>query len=252
MTTDEKRDGLPRYLIIALILLPFLVWIGREIFTGQLIGYFRALDFADMVILTPIYIAVLLYLWTHLQRHEAGAALLIAFGVFGMLFIFGQGLHVAGNSINTFMTEVRDYKAITPPDAYALIFFMDEVLSHLVLFGAMIGILAVWLIFDVVVGAPALLPQNRLFLLAAGLMFGGVLAYALIEARSAYVIVALAGVLGGIWLVLWRRSGLGFRDFLQDRPFRTFAVVLVVGTVLVMGVWALIFGGFPQPSDVGL
>ena len=86
--------------------------------------YFRAVDFADMTLLTPIYIAVILYLWVHMQRHDASTPMLLTFGAFGALFLFGQGLHVAGNSINTVMTEVRDYKPITPKDAYDLIFFI--------------------------------------------------------------------------------------------------------------------------------
>ena len=64
------------------------------------------------------------------------------------------------------------------------------------LFGAVIGLIAVWLIFDAKIVAPPLLPDNRLFLLLAGLVFGVVMAYAVIEARTPYVIVAMIGVLG--------------------------------------------------------
>ena len=251
MSTDKKR-GLPLYIIVLILLLPLFVWLGREILSGKLVWYFRAVDFADMTLLTPIYIAVILYLWVHMKRHDASTAMLLAFGAFGALFLFGQGLHVAGNSINTFMTEVRDYKPIIPKDAYDLIFFIDEVLSHLVLFSAVIGLIAVWLIFDARIAAPPLLPDNRWFLLLAGLVFGVVMAYAMIEARTPYVIIAMIGVLGGLWLWFWRKSGLSAGEFVAHRPFRTFVLILVISTAGMMLIWLLVFGGFVQPSEVGL
>jgi hypothetical protein len=250
--STEKKSGISRYLIVLILLLPLVIWLGRVIVEGRLIWYFRAADLADMVILTPIYIAVLLYLWIYMKRHEASTEMLVAFGIFGTLFIFGQGLHVAGNTINTFMTEVRDYKSIMPKDAYALIFFIDEVLSHLVQFGAMIGLIAVWLAFDAFIEAPALLPNNRRFLLGAGLLFSGVLAYGLIEARTPYMIIAVVGVLSGLWIWLWRRSGFPVGQFVKDRPFRKLAIILTVGCSALMLAWALIFGGFVQPSELGL
>ncbi len=250
--SNEKKSGIPRYLIVLILLLPLFIWLGRVIIGARLVWYFRGADFADMVILTPIYIAVLLYLWIYMNRHDASMEMLVAFGIFGTLFIFGQGLHVAGNSINTFMTEVRDYESITPKDAYALIFFIDEVLSHLVLFGAMIGLIAVWLAFDSFIEAPPLLPNNRWFLLGAGLLFSGVLVYALIEARTPYMIIAVVGVLGGLWIWLWRRSDLPVGQFVKDRPFRTLVIILTVACSALMMAWAVVFGGFVQPSELGL
>lgn len=249
--SNDRKGGIPRFIIILILLLPLFVWLGLEVLSGRLIWYFRAVDFADMVILTPIYIAVLLYLWIHMKRHDASSGMLIAFGAFGTLFIFGQGLHVAGNSINTFVTEVRDYKSIIPKDAYDLIFFIDEVLSHLVLFDAIIGLLAVWLIFDVRLPAPTLLPDNRWFTLLAGLVFGAVLAYATIEAQTPYVVVAVMGVLGALWLWLWRTSSVPARDFVAQRPFRTFVIILIFGSAGMMLIWLLVFGEFVQPSEIG-
>ena len=250
--TDENRGHVPRALIVLILLVPLFVWIGREILGGRLIWYFRAVDFADMTILTPIYIAVVLYLWIYMHRNNATTAMLAAFGAFGALFLVGQGQHVAGNSINTFMTEVRDYKPITPDDAYELIFFIDEILSHWVLFGAMIGLISTWLVFDARIAARPLLPDKLWLLLLAGLIFGLTLGYALIEARTPYIIVAVLGALGGTWLWLWRQSGQSFAGFIENRPYRKFVLILMLTTTGMMLIWLVVFGGFVQPSEVGL
>ncbi|MGB3715684.1 MAG: hypothetical protein WA996_14745, partial [Candidatus Promineifilaceae bacterium] len=69
-------------------------------------------------------------------------------------------MHVTGNAINTFATEVRDYRALLPDDLYRLIYFLDEQLSHAILFAAITGLIACWLIFDRLALAQPILPQS--------------------------------------------------------------------------------------------
>ncbi|MFC2043534.1 hypothetical protein ACFLUA_05240 [Chloroflexota bacterium] len=239
-------------LIIFIVLVPIAMWIGREFAFGKLIGYMRAQDAADIAILSPIYLAIILYLGYYVHKHQAPWALVITFIVFGFVFMYGQSMHATANTINTFATEVRDYKEILPKDLYALIFFLDERLSHFILFLGITGLIGCWLVFDQLAIAPPIFPKVPLLIVGIGILFGVVMSYAIIEARMVWILFPIELILGGMWLWFWRRSGLSLRKFLGYRPFTTFVAILLVTTILAMLIWGLYFGGYPQPSEMGL
>ena len=158
--------------------------------------------------------------------------------------------HATANSINTFATEVRDYRHDTPEDACQLICFLDERLSHWLLFAFMTGLITRWLIFDRTAIAPPIVPRHSLFLIALGIIYGIVKAYRLIEARVVPLIVPMFFILMGLWFWYWRRSALPFTEYLGHRPFTTFVAIMSISAVVTMVVWWFIFGGFPQPSEI--
>lgn len=82
-----KKGGVNRKLLILILVLPIFLLIGREIARGDLIAGMRAVDFADMVLLAPLYAAILIYLWYYMWTHKAPQLLLAAFAVFGILFM---------------------------------------------------------------------------------------------------------------------------------------------------------------------
>ena len=251
--SDDKRANRTRILLILfIILLPAALWLGREFLTGGLIMGMRAVDAADMAILTPIYTIILLFLWNYMQKHGAPRWLVVIFLVFGFMFIYGQGIHVTGNAINTYATEVNDYKDQMPKDLYDLIFFLDERLSHLILFVAVTGLIGCWYVWDQLALAPPLMPRPLLILIPMGVLYGVTKAYAVIEARMVWIIFPIVLVLMGMWLWYWRRSRQSLIAYGRHRPFTTFVAVLVFVAIAGMVIWWLYWGGFPQPSEVGL
>ena len=120
----------------------------RELSAGMTIWNFRAVDLADLVLLSPIIVFVLAYLLYYLLRKGVEASILGVFAAFSFVFVFGQAMHWAANSIDTFATEVNDYEPILPEDLDALIFFIDERLSHAILFVGATGLIATWLVAD--------------------------------------------------------------------------------------------------------
>ena len=214
--------------------------------------HFRVNDLADMAIMAPIYIAVLMYLWLHMLRRNAPIRYLVVFLAFTFLFVYGHSMHVTANAINTYSTEVRDYKDIIPPDTYALIFFLDERLSHFLLFVAMTGLICSWFIFDRSAIASPLLPGNRFFLVIIGSVYGFLTGFSLIEAQMAILAVPMVLIMLGMWFWYWRASDLSVGEYIWDRPFTTLVIVIAFSTVVMMAVYALIFDGFPQPSEIGL
>ena len=241
-----------RALLILLIALPFFMLIVREISYGGTIWHFRIVDLGDMVIMSPIYAIIVVFLWFYMLRSDAPNRLLLIFLGFVILFMFGQAMHVTGNSINTFATEVNDYKPILPKDLYELIYFLDEELSHLILVTAATGLMISWLAFDRKELAPPLLPKSPIISVVLGGIYGVVLAYGLIEAQFVWFLIPMLLVMSGFWLWYWRISGLSFGNYLNSRPYTRFFGVIVIATILTTVGYGLIFGGFPQPSEIGL
>lgn len=252
--TEEKKSkrSSKRWLLILIALLPVAILVGRNIVSGSTIGYFRVVDLADLFILAPIYLFILLYLWFRMLKHNAPRWLLVLFIVFGFVFMYGHAIHFTGNSLHTYITEVNDLESAMPPDVFNMIFYLDEIFSHQVLFVGITGLIIAWLLYDQLVEAPPLLPDRLLLIVPLGLLYGAVMADSLIEARSLYLAIPILLAIGGVWAWLWRRSGMSFQQFLRSRPFTTLVAIILLGSVGYLVFWGLIFGGFPQPSEVGL
>jgi hypothetical protein len=247
MTENEKKTN-PHRLLLLILLLPVAAYLFREFVTTSTIWYFRIVDLADLVILTPIYIAVILYLSFNMARSGAPYSLQLMFLIFAFVFITGQAMHFTANSINTYSTEVNDYQSVIPPDTYTLIYFLDEKLSHYILFVAITGLLICWFVFDRLAVAAPIMPGHPLLLLVVGVVLAVVLAYSLIEARAVWLLMPMMTILTGLWLWFWRRSGLPFGKYLTDRPLTTFVGILVIATSILTLGYGLVYSGYPQPS----
>ena len=241
-----------RALLILLIALPVLLLIVREISYGGTIWHFRIVDLGDMLILSPVYAIILVFLWLHMLRSGVPNRLLLFFLGFAILFMFGQAMHVTGNSINTFATEVNNYKPILPEDLYELIYFLDEELSHLILVTAVTGLMICYLAFDRLAIASPLLPETPIISVVLGGLYGFILAYGLIEAQFVWFMFPMLLLMIAFWLWYWRKSGLSFGGYLSSRPYTRVFGVVILATILTTVGYGLLFGGFPQPSEIGL
>jgi len=246
----DKRSS--RLVLALLVVLPFLLLIGRALTEGRTVGYFRVADLADIMILAPLYAGVLLYLWFRMQAYGAPRWLLLFFIVFTIIFLYGNAIHFTGNSINTFVTEVNDYKSQLPPDVYDMVFLLDEQFSHVVLFTGSTGLIAGWLMFEELVKAPPLLPANDLVIGFVAILYGVVQTYTIIEARTLAMAPLIAICLAAVWIWLWRGSGAGLWEFFVSRPFTKLVPIMLLAFTVTMAGYGLWHGGFPQPGEVGL
>jgi hypothetical protein len=252
MAEAEKKSKHHRSLIMLIVILPVVAYLFRELVTTSTIWHFRVVDLADLVVLTPIYIAVILYLFFYMAKAEAPYSLQLTFLIFAFVFITGQAMHFTANSINTYSTEVKDYQSIIPTDTYALIYFLDEKLSHYILFIGITGLLTCWFIFDRLTLAAPIMPGHPLSLSIVGAFLGVVLAYSLIEARAVWLLIPILVILTGLWLWFWRHSALPIRKYLTDHPFTSFVAILMIAALLLTVGYGLIYSGFPQPSETFL
>lgn len=252
--TPQKKKGQRRvnWFLILLILAPLFLLIAREISRGGLIGYMRVADVGDLLLLSPLYAVILIYLLFYMARYQAPATIQIAFIALGFLFIFGQAMHLTANAINTYATEVNDYKELIPEDLYTLIFDLDERLSHWILLAAAIGLIATWFIYDRLEISPPVFPANPIIIVLVGVIWGIVMALSIIEARMVLLSIPVILGLAALWLYYWRRSGQKLAEFAVERPFTGFVAVLIIFSLTFFLIWGVINAGFPQPSELGI
>ena len=253
---DIQNEGKGRrrinWFLVLLLVAPFALLIAREFSRGGLIGYMRVADVGDLLILSPLYGVILIYLLFFMARYQAPARHQIVFITFSFLFIFGQAMHLTANAINTFATEVNDYKEILPEDLYTLIFDLDERLSHWILLAAAVGLIGAWFAYDRLLISPPVFPENLILVVLLGGIWGIVLALSVIEARMVLISIPVILFLAALWIWYWRRSGQKLADYATQRPFTSFIAIFIIFWLTFYLVWGVLNGGFPQPSELGL
>jgi hypothetical protein len=253
MNASERpvlRRGQPRifWLLFLFTLAVTLVTLVGEAFKTRLIGYLRFADFEDMVINGLFYLVSLVLLNDLFARNNTRPRLRIAFLVLSLLFIFGHGMRIASNSVNAFATEIRDYKSIIPADMYALLYFFDENLAHLIIYLSKYGLFACLLLFEVQTLATNETARPQILALGVGILYGLWEAIVFIEGQKLYLVPLVMVGLGAVWAILWRRSRLSFGAFMKTGPVTAFMVGLLV-IPIGLGLWFLLTGGWCEPSQ---
>jgi hypothetical protein len=243
--------GWQRRIFWALFLFTLAVTLGTllgEAFKTRLIGYMRFADFEDMVINGLLFLFSFVLLNDLFVEAKARRGLRVAFLVLSLLFIFGYGMRIASNSVNTFATEIRDYKSIIPADMYALLYFFDENLAHLIIYLSRYGLFACLLILEDQYLASKENARPQLWALATGILYGFWEAIVFLEGQKLYLIPLVMVGLGTVWVILWRQSRLPIGKFMKNGPVTAFMVGLLV-IPIGLGLWALLTGGLCEPSQ---
>jgi hypothetical protein len=157
--------------------------------------------------------------------------------------LYGHAMHLAANAVNAFATEIRDYRAVLPDDMYALLYFFDEHLGHLLFFGGIHSLLGLWVWVGLEDPVGRMAPRQLAWVIAAGVVEGATLAIALIEATypwlgyvASAVLLVLVGVGGS------RAQEVDARLALRERPIWVFAGVSAVSQIIVATIYYLVFG----------
>jgi hypothetical protein len=162
----------------------------------------------------------------------------MVFMVLAALWVQGQGMHLAANSIGHLLKET------TGTAAYVLTYFYDETLGHILWHSGVMGLSALLLIRQW---------QNPLsgergslgLLLPAGIIHGLTFFVIVIEGGTALLGIpfALTAILAGL---VWGRTRL------REQPLLLFFLVSYVVAMLFMAGWGLYWGGLPEFSELGL
>jgi len=221
-------------LVFALVFAAFIL--GPPFLSSSFAPY-PLMQIQDVVdLFTPLILIPAYWLLFQVDRARPPAQNeIIAFLVLAALWVEGQGMHLAANSIGH-LTQ-----ALTGTDVAALTHFYDEVLSHYMWHAGVIG-LSVLLIYrqwrNPFAGQRARLGTVT----GAGILHG--LNYGLMVLEGATTPLGVpAAVLITAFALLWGRGKL------RQQPLLAFFFVAYLVATLLFIVWRLYWGSFIEPFD---
>ena len=220
----------------AVHLVPLLVW--RPWPGNALIGVGTALDLLSPLIMLPLY--MLLYQWGH-NRTLAQPSMWwgLSFLVFAVLWVEGHSIHLPANAISLALKAAN-----IGGKPYGVTYLFDEVISHYLWHLGMVGLSALVVVREWLKPVPG---QSTpwMLIMPAGLVYGGIFFGAVTEGGTWPLGLTFAVIFGVGGLLLGRAK-------LRTQPLLTFfSTGYLVATVCFI-VWAVLWGGMPQFTEVGL
>lgn len=215
----------------AFLLIPPLLSSGR--------GLHPDMELADLVdLFTPLVLIPLSWhLFSTASPAQASRAQAISFLAVAALWGLGHGTHLAANSVGNLVAE----SAGTPDRVKGLVHFYDETLSHYLWHAGILGLaaLTVWRAWNASreQAAPG-------FVLLSGGAYGFTLFLISTEGGSVLLVLPGAAILVAALLWRWR----------AQRPLHPTPAMFLAAhafTLLLLVVWGLWHGGFPQFTELG-
>jgi hypothetical protein len=233
-------------LLWALTLIPMLIVLATEANKTVLIGYMRIVDFIDLSVIAPFFLAITLAIHSVIFSDKLSSrSSWVSLVLIGIL-LYGHSMHMTANSINTYSTEIKNYRDIIPNDTYALIYFLDEQLGHWLLYVGLFGLLGMWT-------WSCDIESSKLgSLLICGGLFG--ISYGIVFIESSQVRLApifVIWMLGCAFFTARKRNQL-FLNLMKASPMFQFTTIAAIGILIGISVYFLITGGFVEPSKYGL
>lgn len=226
--------------IILLFAVLFAVFVLVPPLLDQPLALFPLMKTADALdLFTPLALIPVYWLLFQLDRQRTVThGEMIAFLVLAALWVEGQGMHLAANSIGH-LTETLAGSA-----AASLTNFYDEVLGHYMWHAGMLG-LAALLMFrqwkNPFIGQVSGLGVE----VGAGILHGLNYALMVLEGATTPIGVPFAVLVVSFVLVLGRGQ-------LRQQPVLAFFFATCVVALLFFLGWGLYWGGLVEPSAVGL
>ena len=224
--------------------------IGEAVKT-QLAWYFRYTDLIDLVLIAPLYLISFVWLEEQFVDARKSPRIRRVFLILAMVFLYGHAMHITANAVNTFSTEIKHYLPQIPADTYALLYFLDETLSHYIVFIAKFGIFACILLLDTATKTGEGANPLYKWAFSLGCLYGVWEAIVFTEGQKVILLPILASGLGLVWLILWRRQGGKAIDYLRSGVMTAFVGGLIPFAFIGLFLYALITGGFIEPSKLG-
>ena len=240
----ETASLSPWVLLLALLSLVFiilLVFLRIAFPFYPLLSYQDAFDLLTPLLLIPVYGI----LFRYSARGAPGLGEEVLFLALAGLWVVGQGIHLAANSVSNLMVATADRGLITLDgnEIFRLVYFYDELLGHTLWHLGLFGLAALLLAREW--RRPAGLPTGWPPTIVAGFIYGLILFIITVEGQTVWLglpfalLVSVFGLLRG-------------RSKLAERPLLAFFLVSCLLALLCYAGWGLYWRGFPGFVDVGL
>jgi hypothetical protein len=228
------------FAILSLVFFLLLIFFRQPYPAYPLMSVQDILDLLTPLVLIPIY--WMLFRSTGREDWKTEEA---AFMVLAALWVMGQGIHLAANSINNLAGELAGEQVIdiSGTSLDQLIYFLDEILSHYLWHLGVIG-LAVLLIYREWL-RPADDQTVWWAAISGGLLYGFTCFCIFLEGQTAAIGFPFS-ILISVFVLIWGRKKL------THQPILAFFFISFLVTVLLFSGWGLYHGSFPEFSDVGL
>ncbi len=229
------------FAILSLVFFILLVFLRIPFPLYPLMSYQDAFDLLTPVVLIPVY-------WL-LFKFATGMAPSLAeeitFVVLAAIWVEGQGMHLAANSINNLIGVLSQSGQIdvTGSDIFNLTYFYDELLGHYVWHIGVLGLAALLIYREW--RQPAGVPTTWWATILAGIVYGSTLFVITNEGQTVPIGLPFA-LLVTLYGLLWGRKKLGQKPLLAF-----FTVSCLLASLLYIG-WGLYWGGFPEFGEVGI
>jgi len=198
---------------------------------------YPAIHWADVLdLFTPLVLIPLYWLlFTDSGRVVRDRAAIIVFLVLASVWVEGQAMHLAANSINNLL-------GAGATAVHGLVNFYDEVLSHYLWHGAILAISA--LLLYLAMRAPSLSSRPGWgWIVPAGLLYGITCFLAFTEGTTVPLgLPAVVLLLVGLIVLL--------RDRIRTDNLVAFFFVGYVVTLVLLAAWGIAWKGFPEPMKV--
>lgn len=252
--TPTQSDHWQRTLFLALMFFTLAVAVVAlvgELFKTRLVWYMRLTDVLDIALNMPLYIISLVLFVELSYEGKTTRRFRIFLLVFSFLFIYGNAMRSSTNAINTLATEIRNYTNL-PPDMYALLYFLDETLGHIIIDLAQFLLFGCLLFLEVRYLSSSGSIRRQPWALVAGMLYGLMEAVNFIEGQKAILAPLVIVGLGALWVWLWRKSNQRLRDFARTGPATAFFGNLLIFFPCGMAIYWISFGSFIEPSKLTL
>ncbi|MFC1901276.1 hypothetical protein ACFLYN_06780, partial [Chloroflexota bacterium] len=207
---------------------------------GMQFGAYPLMKFGDVFdILTPLVLIPLYWMLFRINGNTTPSLREnLVFIIIAALWVEGQGMHLAANSIGHLAGAMED------TDIFRLTYFYDEVLSHYLWHFGIVG-LSVLVIYRqwrnrfIEDMTASWLP------IVSGIIHGFTLFVIVVEAQTAWLGIPYA-VIMTIFGLIWGR-----KRFRNQPLLLFFFITGLVAVVLFIG-WGIYWGGLPEFSEVGI
>lgn len=197
------------------------------------------LNFSDLSdLFTPLVLIPLYYLLFYFGANQIPSLKsTIVFLVFAILWVEGQAMHLAANSIGHWLSDLEGEQI------YKVTYFYDEIFSHYIWHFAVAALSAQLIYRSWKFPFPDSAP-NIISLIIAGSIYGLTVFIMGIEGGTVLLLLPFSVLVAIILIILrWRTK--------KRLPILTFFMIGYMLAALIFIGWGLYWGSFPQFSHLG-
>ena len=241
------RDSYWALIITLLVIAPRIISESLFRFTSiRMIWVFRIIDVFDIVLQTLSLLVIVLYIYSrHIHGQNQGISMVYLF--LATMLMGGHMMHFAANAIDMHFREVLnvDPETTLPTSAYTLIHFIDEYLSHIIMFTALMLIFCLGAIIELQKSPKMLDMQDKVLIIISGFILGSGFGISAVEASIPIYILILVAIC--LIAILWYAKA-NNRSFF-DHPFCLYVTIIYIMLLLSAIAYIAVFG-FQSPREL--